>query len=248
MEFALLGTLEISRDDGTPIAIPQARCRALTVILLLSAGRPVPPGRLAGMLWGENMPPRGPAGALYTHISQLRKLLPSGRLGRVAAGYRLAVHPGEVDLEEFRRLTVLGQRELDGHRPRAAADLLGRGLRLWREPHLADAPATLPMSGVVRQILEEYQAARESLIEARMALGHHRTLLPELQAEAIAQPENERLRGYLMLALYRSGRRTEALAAYRDINATLAEGYGIDPGPDLHRLHQQILTDEPTLR
>lgn len=248
MRFSLLGTLQVSQDDGTPVTIRQPRCRALMVILLLHAGRPVMSGRLADMLWGENMPRRGPTGALHTHICQLRKLLPGGRLARVDTGYQLAVRPGELDLEEFRRFTALGQRELDEHRHLTAADLLSQGLGLWREPHLADAPATQPMCGVICQILEEHQAARESLIEARLALGHHRSLLPELRAQVIAQPENERLRGYLMLALYRSGRRTEALSAYRHIAATLADGYGIDPGPDLQRLHQQVLTDQLSLR
>jgi DNA-binding SARP family transcriptional activator len=248
MKFALLGPLEIEGDDGTLIAIPQARHRTLAAALLLTGGHPVSASRLADMVWGDEQPARGASGALRTHIWGLRKLLPAGRLARSAAGYQLTVWPGELDVAEFRRLALLGQRLLADKRPEAAADALSQGVDLWREPPLADVPATLCLTGVIHQLREEYHAACEALIESRLALGQHRAVLPQLQAQVNAYPEHEQLGAQLLLALYQCGRRAEALAAYRRISALLAEDHGIAPGPELQRLHRQILTDDPLLR
>ena len=151
-------------------------------------------------------------------------------------------------MAEFRRLVTLGQQKLGDHDPRAAVDLLGRAIGLWREPPLADVPPTVGMAEVTRKLVAEHEAASEALIEAKLALGQHRSLLPELRAQVTAHPEHERLGEQLLLALYQCGRRAEALTTYRRIGAILAERYGIDPGPGLRHLHQQILADDPVLR
>jgi len=247
MKFALLGPLEITGDDGVSIALSQARHRTLAAALLLAGGRPVSANRLAEMVWGEDRPRQGTSGALRTHIWGLRKLLPPGRLARSATGYQLAVRPGELDVDEFRRLALLGQRRLAEQRLQAATEALGQAVELWREPPLADVPGALCLTGVIHQLREEYHAACETLIESRLALGQYRAVLPQLQAQVSTYPEDEQLGAHLLVALYQCGRRAEALTAYRRISDQLAEDHGIAPGPVLQRLHRQILADDPLL-
>jgi DNA-binding SARP family transcriptional activator len=247
MRFRVLGPLNVSDDHGAALRVPQARQRALLCVLLLHANELVDATRLTGLLWGVDVPDSG-AGALRTHIWALRRILaPATRLHQSAHGYRLEVNPGESDLEEFRHLAADGQRALDEENPRRAVPLFGRALRLWREPALADVPGTRVMRLAAGRLLDEHQAASEALTEARLALGQHRELVPWLRAQASADPAQERRWEHLMLALYRCGRRAEALAAFAQVRRALADEYGIDPGPELTRLQQMVLKDDPAL-
>jgi DNA-binding SARP family transcriptional activator len=247
MRFRVLGPLSVSDDHGTLLRVPQARQRALLCVLLLHANEWVDATRLAGLLWGADVPGSG-AGALRTHIWALRRVLaPARRLHQSGHGYRLEVNPGELDLEEFRQLAAEAQRALaEGNLPRSAP-LFSRALRLWREPTLADIPRTRVMQAAARRLLDEHQAASEALTEVRLALGQHRELIPWLRAQATADPAQERRWEHLMLALYRCGRRAEALAAFAQVRRALADEYGIDPGPELTRLQQMVLADDPAL-
>jgi DNA-binding SARP family transcriptional activator len=247
MRFRVLGPLSVSDDHGAELQVSQARQRALLCVLLLNADEVVDATRLVGMLWGADVPGSG-AGALRTHVWALRRVLaPARRLHQSAPGYRLEVNPGELDLEEFRQLAAEGQRALAAGNPERSVPLLGRALRLWAEPALADVPGTRVMQLAARRLLDEHHAASEALTEARLALGQHRELIPWLRAQAAADPGQERRWEQLMLALYRCGRRAEALAAFAQVRRALADEYGIDPGPQLTRLQQMVLQDDPAL-
>lgn len=247
MRFRILGPLIVSDDDGAELLVPQQMQRSLLCALLLHQNQVIRASRLAGLLWGADIPGSGP-GALRTHVWAVRRLLaPAKRLHKGAHGYRLEVGHGELDLDNFRELAELGIRGLAENDPHGAAQSLSQALRLWREPPLADIPATPGLRALTRRLLDEHQVASEVLTEARLLLGQSSDLVPELRARAAANPAHERVWGQLMLALYRCGRRAEALAAFTDARAVLAGQYGIEPGPVLQRLQRQILADDPAL-
>lgn len=247
MRFRILGPLIVSDDYGAELRVPQPMQRALLCTLLLHQNQVVRASRLAGLLWGADIPGSGP-GALRTHVWAARRVLaPAKRLHQGAHGYRLEVRHGELDLDNFRELAELGGRGLAENDPRGAAQLLSQALRLWREPPLADIPATPGLRAITRRLLDERQVASEVLTDARLLLGQSSDLVPELRTQAAANPAHERVWGQLMLALYRCGRRAEALAAFTDARAVLAGQYGIEPGPVLQRLQRQILADDPAL-
>jgi DNA-binding SARP family transcriptional activator len=247
MRFRILGPLIVSDDYGAELRVPQPMQRALLCTLLLHQNQVIRASRLAGLLWGADIPGSGP-GALRTHVWAARRVLaPAKRLHKGAHGYRLEVRHGELDLDNFRELAELGGRGLAENDPRGAARLLSQALRLWREPPLADIPATPGLRAITRRLLDERQVTSEVLTDARLLLGQSSDLVPELRAQAAANPAHERVWGQLMLALYRCGRRAEALAAFTDARAVLAGQYGIEPGPVLQRLQRQILADDPAL-
>jgi len=248
MRFLVLGPLRVSDDYDALLPVPQARQRELLCIMLLHANEPVGSADLTRLLWGADVPDSG-AGALRTHIWALRRTLhPAKRLHKSGHGYRLHVLPGELDVAEFRLLAGQGQQAMDEGDPGRAARLLSRASRMWREPALADIPPTSAMRATTRRLLDERQAASETLTEARLALGQHRELVPELRAQTAADPAQERRWEHLILALYRCGRRAEALAAITQARQVLADGYGLDPGPELARLQRMVLADDPALK
>ena len=246
MQFRLLGPIEVVDDQGRTLSVVQSRVRGLLWLLLLWANRPVTPEELSEALWVR--PPAGFQGAMRTHVWALRRQLGStDRLGKDTVGYRLAVWPGERDLDDFRLQASAGMHALYAGDARAAEAGLVKALSLWRDPYLADLPDTAAAAVLGRRLLEERRLAAEQLVDARVALGHYREVLGELREKVAAEPLNERAWQQLMLSLYCCGRRAEALEAYRWAYDVLANGHGIDPGPGLRRLHERILADDPSL-
>jgi predicted ATPase/DNA-binding SARP family transcriptional activator len=247
MRFGILGPLEV-RDGEGPVRVPGAKERALLADLLVNAGRVVPADRLVEDLWGED-PPGNPANTLQGRVSALRRALGPAGPGLLVTrppGYALDAGPDATDAARFERLvaeaTALGPAEA----PRAAR-LLEEALGLWRGPALAEF-ADQPWAQAEVARLEELRlAASEALVELRLAEGGHAGLVGELEGLVAAHPTRERLRGQLMLALYRSGRQADALGAYTRTREVLAEELGIDPSPELQRLHHQILVQDPAL-
>jgi YVTN family beta-propeller protein len=245
MEFRILGELEVIDADG-PLAVPRAKQRALLAALLLRANRVVPDDVLINELW-NGTPPKTAENNLQVLVSQLRRAVGAQRLVRRAGGYVLAVEPGELDRDRFEALAAEGARLLARGEPGAAAAALEEALALWRGPALVDVACG---EVVVREIgrLEELRlSAQEDRVAALLELGRHRELVAELEALVAQHPFRERLRGQLMLALYRSGRQADALAAYRETRAAFAEELGIEPSAELRRLEQAVLRQEPTL-
>jgi predicted ATPase/DNA-binding SARP family transcriptional activator len=237
--FSLLGPLTVT-VDGTPLELGGQKRRALLAALLLRAGEVVKRDELIDALWGED-PPDTARNTLQVYVSQLRKLLPEGLLETTPAGYRLAIDPGTVDVFEFERLTQAGRSALTIGDAAGAAETLRRALDLWRGP-LTDLPDT-----ELLRLDELRLTALEDRVDAELALGRHVELVGELERLVAEQPLRERMRGQLMLALYRSGRQADALAVYQRARRTLVEELGIEPGESLRKLERAILEQDPAL-
>jgi predicted ATPase/DNA-binding winged helix-turn-helix (wHTH) protein len=220
------------------------RIRALLAMLLVHAREPVTADVLVQSLWGDEAPPSA-AKALQVSVSRLRQALgpAADRLETVGRGYRLRVEPGELDAERFERMYE-SARALSAVE---AAGALRGALALWRGPALADVRYEPWAQPEIRRLEELRAVAIEARIDAELALGEHARLVGELEALVAEHPLRERLRGQQMLALYRSGRHADALAAFRDARGVLDEQLGLEPGPELRRLEQQILAHDPAL-
>jgi DNA-binding SARP family transcriptional activator len=247
VDFRILGPVE-ARAQGRPLAVAGARQRALLAVLLLSAREPVSRERVIADLWGER-PPGGAVKTVQAVVSRLRRAFggEASRLVSGAAGYRLRVEPDELDLGRFERLCEDGRRALAAGSYARAAGRLRMALEEWRGPALADV-AFEPFAPPQIARLEDLRvAAIEDRVEADLALGRAAELVAELEVLVSEEPLRERLRGQLMLALYRAGRQGEALDAYREAVRTLDAELGLRPGPELERLQQAILAHDPAL-
>ncbi len=248
MRFGVLGQLQVIGDDGAEVRIPQQRQRALLTVLLMHANQAISVSRLTELLW-DTGPAVGPS-TLRTHVWALRKLL--GPAERLHTGeyhsYRLEVRPGELDADQFSQLARQGRRAFESGDLPGAVSLLSEALALWREPPLADVPATVAMGTIAQRLLDERLGVRELLNEARLRLGQHAELIPELQKSTADDPQNERLWEQLMLALHGAGRTAEALAAYQRARKSMKAELGLEPGHALQQLHRRILADDPDLR
>jgi predicted ATPase/DNA-binding SARP family transcriptional activator len=244
-QFGLLGPVSAT-IGGEPIELGGLKRRALLAALLLEANRVVSRDRLIDALWGEE-PPDTARNTLQVYVSQVRKLLPDGTLETASHGYRLAVDPATVDVFEFARLSESGRSALTIGDAAGAAATLRAALELWRGPALADV-AWEPFAQAEVARLEELRlTALEDRIEADLALGRHGQLVAELEGLVADHPLRERLRGQLMLALYRSGREADALAVYQRARRTLVDELGIEPGESLRKLERAILAHDTSL-
>jgi YVTN family beta-propeller protein len=241
VEFRILGSLEVSAGDRQ-LELGSRKQRSVLAMLVLRAGNVVSTDALVDGLWGER-PPATAAKSLQVYVSRLRKVLGEDAIVTRSPGYALPAEPEQVDLGRFERFVEEAAREP----PTAAAAKLREALALWRGPALADV-AEEPFAQVEVPRLEELRlAALEDRIDADLALGRHATVVAELEGLVRSYPYRERLRGQLMLALYRSGRQADALEAYREARNTLAEQLGLEPGSDLRDLERQILSQDSSL-
>jgi DNA-binding SARP family transcriptional activator/tetratricopeptide (TPR) repeat protein len=241
VEFRLLGPLEVAEQNRV-LELGALKQRSLLAVLLLHANEVVPVERLVDELWGES-PPATVGKSVQVYVSRLRKQLGDGRLITRAPGYLLRVDPSELDLARFERLVD----EAGASDPVAAARKLSEALALWRGPPLADL-AYEPFAQPEIARLEELRLqAVEQRIDAVLAIPGHAQPIGELEALVAEHPLRERLRGQLMLALYRSGRQAEALDAFHDARAALTEQLGIEPSRALRELHEAILRQDAGL-
>ena len=241
-DFRILGPLEVSDETG-PLLLGGLKQRAVLAMLLLEPGRIVPVDRLIDALWGEQ-PPRTANTSLQNFISQLRKTLGADVLETKAPGYRVRVRPGELDFDRFRVLVDSAR----GAEPPERAEKLRHALALWRGPALADFTFETFAQPHITHLEELRLATLEERVEADLANGAHADIVGELEVLVADFPMRERLRGQYMLALYRSGRQAEALAAYQEGRRLLVEQLGIEPTRELQQLHGAILRQEATLR
>ena len=240
VEYGLLGPFE-ARGPGGLLRLGAPKSRALLALLALNANRVVARERLIDSLWGEE-PPGTAVKAIQVYVSQLRKVLPAGRLQSHSRGYLLRAEPALVDVMRFEQLVE----EAHDAAPALSSALLASALQLWRGPPLAEF-ASEPFAQLESRRLADLRlAAVEERIEADLALGRHDVLIAELERLVAEHPHRERLRAQLMLALYRAGRQVDALAAYRDAQAALSE-LGIEPGRCLRGLERQVLTQDTVL-
>ncbi|WP_405060335.1 NB-ARC domain-containing protein [Kribbella sp. NBC_01505] len=228
MEFRVLGPLEIV-VDGRTIPALAPRLQTLLATLLLRPHRVVSVDELIDRLWPEDTQPANPKASLHTYVRRLREIVGADLLLTRGQGYLLAAEP--TDLVAFRA----GVAEAAAA-PVRQVEHLRKALDQWRGEALSVDPY------VAVGLNEERLAAVEQYYDARLARGDHADVLPELQTLSAQEPLRERLGGLLMIALYRCGRQAEALSAYDAIAARLAEEFGLDPGDELRRLRQAILT------
>ncbi|GAB3832492.1 BTAD domain-containing putative transcriptional regulator [Dactylosporangium cerinum] len=249
MRFGVLGAVAAWTSDGRPVTIPGLKVRALLAALLINEGRPASADQLIERLWGDD-PPGNPSGALSVKVSQLRRALedaePGGRRLVVSPppGYRLHADADSVDAQRFQALTARARQTED---PRSRAALLSDALALWRGPAFADFSDEDFTRATITRLEEQRLTAIEDLAEARLALGEHAALAGELTDLLVQYPLRERPRALHMLALYRSGRQTEALSSYEAIRVHLADELGLDPGAELTDLHVAMLSQDPRL-
>jgi DNA-binding SARP family transcriptional activator len=243
-EVRLLGPIEAERDGGL-VTLGGQKPRALLAVLALEPGHVVSVDRLVEALWPGD-PPGTAAHAVQVYVSQLRKAL-GPVITTKAPGYVLELEPERVDVHRFLRLAQDGRAALAGEDPIAAERALREALALWRGPALADFLYEPFAQTDIARLEDQRTAVLEERIDADLALGRHAELVSELEALIQRQPLRERPRAQHMLALYRSGRQADALAAYRAARETLVEELGIDPGPELRELEAAILRQDESL-
>jgi class 3 adenylate cyclase/DNA-binding SARP family transcriptional activator/tetratricopeptide (TPR) repeat protein len=249
VDIRILGPVEASAD-GRPLALGGAKQRAVLALLALRAGRVVPTDELIDELWGEHAP-RTADHSVQVYVSELRKLLaPAGNgsalLARRPPGYVLDVDPQMVDAHRFERETARGRALVAAGEALPAAEALRAALAMWRGRPLGGLDGTAARAEVER--LEELRlTAVEDALDADLALGRAAEAVAELRLLVAEHQTRDRLRELLVLALYRTGRQSDALEELAVARSTLAEELGVDPGPALRRLEEAILRQDPSL-
>ncbi len=248
MWFGILGPLLVC-DGETVVPVTGARQRLLLATLIVQAGKPVMADTLAEIVW-DGTPPSGAVTTLRSHVMRLRRVLgpvAGGRLVTRPQGYLLEAAEDEVDLLLFAALCRAGGAAVRNAAWQEASGLLEQALGLWRGAPLADVPLEVLHRAEAPRLERLRLQALEWRAEAGLRLGRHSELVAELQALTAEHPLRERFLAQLMLALYRCGRRAEALAAYQGARQVLIDELGSEPGAELRGLHQQILTADPAL-
>ena len=246
--FLILGPFEVHLD-GEPLALGGRQQRALLAALTLRANELVSSERLIDELWPED-PPDTADHLVHVYVSRLRKAL--GDEGRPILvtrppGYQLVLERGQVDLDRFEDHVAAARSATEEGRAAEASASLREALSLWRGPALSDVASESFARADAERLNELRVAATEDLMGSELAVGRD-DLVPELKSLVAQHPLRERLRGFLMVALYREGRQAEALDAYERTRAVLAEELGIDPSHELQELHRRVLAQDPTLR
>ncbi|MEU6988918.1 AfsR/SARP family transcriptional regulator [Streptomyces sp. NPDC046324] len=260
MDISVLGGLAV-RENGVSITPTAPKPRQLLALLALHADQVVYVSSLAEELWGAT-PPRSARATLQTYVLQLREMITRALahdapdapprtakdvLVTVPGGYLLNTSGGSSDVREFERLAGLGHRAMDAGDLSGAARQLREALSLWSGAALADVQAGAQLSMETRRLEETRLCALDQRIEADLRLGRHRELLGELSVLVSLHHTHETLHGQFMLALHRSGRRTEALEVYQHLRRALVSELGLEPSVGLRRLQRSILMTTPEL-
>jgi DNA-binding SARP family transcriptional activator/tetratricopeptide (TPR) repeat protein len=250
MQFGVLGSLQVtSGDSGEPQVISAARLRSLLAVLLWRANQPVPADELAELVW-DGAPPSGAQEATRALVMRLRRRLDERAAARIvtrAPGYAIEVSGGELDAWLFETLTQQAGAAVRAGRWAEAARTAAEALGLWRGAPLTDIPSQLLRDRWVPHLDQLREQALDWRIEGELHEGRHEQLISELQDLTARHPLREQFHGHLMLALYRSGRQSEALAAYHRVRDVLIADLGVEPGPGLRDLHQRMLSADPAL-
>jgi DNA-binding SARP family transcriptional activator len=247
VRFRILGSLDVS-VDGSPVVVSAARQRALLARLLLDANRSLHPDVLIETIWGDAIP-QHPDAALQIVVSRLRSALgaAAGRLTSGPAGYRLEVADDEVDHLRARRTFCRAQELWEENDFAAAAAAADTALACWTGDAGADLGGMPFYDTAYAELRELRLAIYELRNRAYFQCGRHVEILADIGAWISADPWRERLRTHQMLALYRAGRRVEALAVYEDLRICLADELGVEPSTYVHDLYARIRDQDPTL-
>jgi DNA-binding SARP family transcriptional activator/tetratricopeptide (TPR) repeat protein len=249
VRFFILGPLRVAGDAGEITLVP-GRERTTLALLLLNANRLVTVDELVDTIWGE-APPSTARGQVQTSVSRLRRLLRTTGVDDAivvtdSIGYVIRVPPEDLDSFQFTNLMVAARKTLDGGRPERARELFRAGLALWRGSALAGITGC-GVAPAAARLEEQRSTAAEDCIGVELELGLEREVVDELADLVDRHPLRERLRGLLMLTLYRLGRHAEALSVYRDGRQLLSRELGIEPNAELQELHRRMLNRDPAL-
>jgi predicted ATPase/DNA-binding SARP family transcriptional activator len=244
LRIELLGPVE-AWVDGRPVALGGRLPRALFAVLALMGGRVVTIDQLIDELWGEEPPARA-RDSLQMHVSRLRKgLVEAGadgdRLVSRAGGYLLEVRPGERDVDRWQHALERARRARADGEPQVARQRVEEALAVWHGEPLAGVSMNSLLAAERARLEEERLAAIVEGVELDLELGRHGELLGELEALVIAHPFKERIVELQMLALYRSGRQADALAAFQVARGRFVDELGIEPAEQLRKLHEDVL-------
>jgi DNA-binding SARP family transcriptional activator/class 3 adenylate cyclase/ABC-type glycerol-3-phosphate transport system substrate-binding protein len=245
IEFRLLGPLEVT-DGGRPVTLGGPRQRLVLAHLLLAANRVVTMEELIERVWDEEPPPAA-RNTIQSYVSHLRAALGADRIEGKTPGYVVHAEPEELDVLRFEQLLRRSRRQLPTE-PREASATIDEALELWRGSPLSDLADAPSLTGEIARLQELRTAAVEDQLAARLSVGEHAEVLPDLERLVVEHPLRERLWTHLLLARYRSGRQAEALEGFRRAQEILADELGIDPSPELQDLHRRILQQDPTLQ
>ena len=244
MRFQVFGGVRVLMD-GEPVPLASRRQEQLLALLVSGRGRPVSAETLTEALWQRGHGPRVNKN-LQVLVHRLRRSLgdPS-RIRHERSGYRLAARTDEVDAWHFADLVERARAATAAGQTAAASTLLAEALALCRGPAFAGLEDLDVLAEAAERLEQSRRAALLERIDADLALGRHARLVPELTVLVEQDPLAEATAARLMLAMYRSGQRTEALAVYRRTRAVLAEELGLEPGPQLRALERAMLIGEP---
>ncbi|WP_414640441.1 AfsR/SARP family transcriptional regulator [Amycolatopsis sp.] len=249
VRFRVLGPLEMIKDD-IDHAPTTPKILQLTAMLVTRPGKLVHTDTIVHELWPDD-PPRSVRKTMHTYIHHLRRCIERNRLSTdseamlvtKAPGYVLRIDPAQVDVSRFQHLLRHGQELLRRHEYADAARCLRVAMDLWAGPPLANVPCGPVLSAYNVELLEQRRRARHLRIEAEISGGLHQDLIGELRSLAAGNPLDEGLHGQLMRALGRSGRRSDAMASYRQLRARLNEELGVEPCDELQLLHRELLCE-----
>jgi class 3 adenylate cyclase len=244
MEYRVLGSLEVLDRSGHRLPLGGVRQQTVLASLLLSAGSTVPLERLVDDVWDK--PPQTAAKTVQVYVSRLRHELEPRAIESRPGGYALLLDGDELDLAQFEQIAGQGRAALAGGDYARSAQLLRDALALWRGPALSGLSAG-PLRREAHRLEELRLQVIEDRIEADLGRGRAREVVAELQPLVAEHPFRERLRGQLMLALYRAGRQSDALDVYRETRTLLADELGLEPGEDLRQLERRMLAHDPGL-
>lgn len=242
LRFLILGPVALVRPDGTAIDIGGRNVKAILLSLLFDVGRAVPVDRIAFDLWGDDPPPSADQ-VIRSSISRLRHVLGPDRLQAVDHSYVLMTDPDRIDAVRFERLIDEAARLLSAGCPEPAAAACRSALQLWRGPPFGDLGSEPFTELEVHRLDELHARAVELHLEAEIALGDTGGVIGRLQAEAESHRYRERLWALLITALSREGRRAEAIRAFDDAAAFLAE-IGLEPCAELKELVARVVRED----
>lgn len=242
IEFRVLGPVE-AWSAGRSLPLGGRQQRALLALLLLEPGRPISVDVLTEELW-HGKPPPGAAKSLRVYVSRMRSALAADVVVARPPGYALDVEPALIDATRFEALLQEGREALTRGAAGRAADRLVAALELWRGPAFSGIADDGRLALEAQRLDTLRLDAREELLEAELALGRHAELVAELEQLVAEQPLRERLWRQLVIALYRSGRQADALAAYRRARSRLHEELGLEPSEELRELQRAVLLQE----
>lgn len=254
VEIKVLGPLEVCLR-GVSVVPTASKPSQLLAMLALNAGRMVTTAELVEEIWGSK-PPRSSGPTLHTYVLKLRRKLQSALaadgvstakeiLITRRSGYALDLDPRGIDAVRYDELSTAGHQAVNRGDHATASRVLGEALALWRGPALSDVPTGSHLAIEAMRLEENRLGDLHLRIEADLRLGRHHQLLGELATLCARHPLMENFCGQHMIALYRCGRQSQALEAFRRLRAEMVTRIGVEPSVWLRRLHHNILSGDP---